>query len=138
MSPFKRLWLLWHIKLGHISFDRVLMLAIGGLLDRQAIKLQREVVGKPPVCAACAFGQQVRIKDGATIVTKNPAVVGSLKEGLLTPGQRIFCDQLESSVRGRLFHTAGREPDRDRFCGASVFCDAASGYLHVECQVTLS
>jgi len=35
-------------------------------------------------------------------------------------------------------HTAGREPDKDRHCGATVFCDAASGYIHVEFQVTLN
>ena len=138
LSPFKRLWMLWHIKLEHLSFERVLKLALGGYLDQQAMKLQREVVGKPPVCASCAFGRQVRKPDGTTITSKNPETQGSLKEGMLDPGQQIFCDQLESSVRGHLFHTAGKEPDKDKFCDSTLFCDAASGYMHVEHQVTLN
>jgi len=64
--------------------------------------------------------------------------MGSLKTGQLIPGSRVFCDQLESRIKGRLFHTAGREPDRDRFCGATIFCDAASGCIHPEFQVTLN
>ena len=37
-----------------------------------------------------------------------------------------------------MLHTAGREPDRDRFCSGTIFCDAASGYIHVEHQASLS
>ena len=36
------------------------------------------------------------------------------------------------------FHTAGKEPDRDRYCGASIFVDAYSSYIHTELQVTLN
>ena len=91
-----------------------------------------------PHCEACRYGKQVRTPDKTTITTKNPEAVRRLTEGRLTPGQTIFCDQLESRLRGRLLHTAGREADRDKFCGSTVFCDAASGYIHVEHQVTLN
>jgi hypothetical protein len=64
--------------------------------------------------------------------------VGSLKVNQLKPGDRVFLDQLESRVRGRLLHTAGREPSSSQFCGSTLFCDAASGYIHVEHQVTLN
>ena len=50
----------------------------------------------------------------------------------------MLSDQLESRVRGRLLHTAGHEPVSDRFCGSTIFCDAASNYIHVEHQVTLN
>ena len=50
----------------------------------------------------------------------------------------MFTDQLKSRVRGRLLHTAGREQESDKFCGSSVFVDAASGYIHIEHQVTLN
>ena len=49
----------------------------------------------------------------------------------------MFTDQLESRVRGRLLHTAGREQESNKFCGSSVFVDAASGYVHIEHQVSL-
>ena len=54
------------------------------------------------------------------------------------PGQTVFMDQLESRLKGRLLHTAGREPEQDRFCGTTLFCDAASHYIYVEHQVTLN
>jgi transposase InsO family protein len=34
--------------------------------------------------------------------------------------------------------TTGREPDRDEYCGSSIFYDAASGFIHVEHQVHVS
>ena len=33
---------------------------------------------------------------------------------------------------------AGKEPDKDRYRGASIFIDAASSYIHTELQVTLN
>jgi len=91
-----------------------------------------------PKCPACQYGKQTRTPDPTTTTIKNQEYVGSLKARKLVPGDTIFCDQLESRVRGRLFHTAGREPDKDRFCGATAFCDAASGFIHVEFQVTFN
>ena len=61
-----------------------------------------------------------------------------MKVGFTEPGQRIFSDQLVSMQKGRLFHTAGRESEDSQFCGSTVFVDAASGYIHVEHQVTLN
>ena len=57
---------------------------------------------------------------------------------ITVPGQRVFSDQIVSVHRGRLFHTAGGESKQDRFCGATLFVDAASGYMFAECQVTLN
>ena len=123
---------------GHLSFERVQKMGIAGMLDRLGLGLSKERTGAAPLCSSCAFGKQVRKPDGTTTTSKNPAVVGSLKEGFLVPGARVFADQLVSFVRGRLLHTAGREPLKDRFCGSTVFCDAASGYIHVEHQVTFN
>ena len=47
-------------------------------------------------------------------------------------------DQLESRVRGRRIHTAGRESELERFCGSTMFCDAASHFLFVHHQVNLT
>ena len=138
LTPLQKIWLRWHIKLGHLSFNHVQKLALGGFLDRLALGLLRTRAEEQPPCAACQYGKQTRKPDGSTTTTKNPSKLGALKEGQLTPGSCIFCDQLKSRVRGRLPHTAGREPDKDKFCGTSVFCDAASGYIHVEHQVTLN
>ena len=138
LSPLQKIWMRWHIKLGHLSFSHVLKLALGGFLDVHAMSLKRNPELGTPKCAACQFGKQVRCADHTTVQTKNPECEGALKEGQLQPGDRVFTDQLESRVRGRLLHTAGREQESDKFCGSSVFVDAASGYVHIEHQVTLN
>ena len=90
------------------------------------------------MCESCKHGKQTRKPDGATVTTKNPAVVGSIKAGITQPGQRICSDQITSVHRGRRFHTAGCESEQDKFYGATLFVDGASGYLFVESQVTLN
>ena len=138
LSDIKKTWLRWHIKLGHLSFSRVQQMAIGGLLDLVALGLNKTRVGDPPPCASCAQGRQTRTPDKTTITKKVAESVGALKEGILRPGQRVFCDQLESRILGRLLHTAGREQDKDKYKGTTLFCDGASGYIHVEHQVSFS
>ena len=138
LSPWKKLWLKWHVRLNHLSFSHVKSLGSRGYLDKKALSLSDVNVNDPPMCRACKHGRQTRTPDGSTITTKNPDCIGNLKKEKLTPGQTVFCDQLESRVRGRLLHTAGREPESEKFCGTTVFCDAASGYIHVEHQVTLN
>ena len=113
-------------------------LATRGYLDKKALALSEISMDDHPPCEACKYGRQTRKPDGTTTTRRNPERIGALKRDKLEPGQLIFCDQLESRVRGRLFHTAGREPDSSKFCGSTVFCDAASGFIHVEHQVTLN
>jgi len=138
LTPLQKIWLRWHIKLGHLSFSHVQKLAVGGFLDKLALGLVNCTGTSHPTCAACQYGKQTRTHDHTTTTTKNPDTLGSLKSGMLQPGDRVFCDHLESRVKGRLFHTAGREPQKDKFCGSRIFCDAASGLIHLEHQVTLN
>jgi len=138
LTAFQKIWLRWHNKLGHLGFEHVQKLGLGGFLDRLALGLNRTKVSELPQCGPCRLGKMTRVPDKQTLQKKNPAHEGKLIENQLIPGSRIFCDQLESRVRGRLLHTAGREPESDRFCGATVFYDAASGYIHVEPQVSLN
>ena len=51
---------------------------------------------------------------------------------------KIFSDQLVSFQPGRLFHTAGCESNQDKFNGATIFVDAASGLIFVKSQVTMN
>jgi len=138
LTPTQKIWQCWHFKLGHITYSHIQKLALGGFLDRVSMGLLRTKIAGHPKCSACQFGKQTRLPDETTTTIKREGHLGSLKEGQLKPGDRVFCDQLESRVRGRLLHTAGRKLDKDRFCGATIFVDAASGYIHVEFQVTLN
>ena len=138
LTPLQKIWLRWHIKLGHLAFAHVQRLGLGGFLDKGAMGLLHSKMSEHPKCASCQCGKQTRMADGSTTTVKNKDVVGALKVNHTTPGSCVFADQLESHIRGRLLHTAGREPERNRFCGSMVFCDGASGYIHVEHQVTLN
>ena len=138
LTPARKHWLRWHFKLGHLGFKMVRELGIGGFLDTAALTLFR-IIGsdtKVPKCAACQFGQQTLRPDGTTHVTK--VREGGLKKNILQPGQLTFMDHIESTSRGRLFHTAGRELDANKFRGSTLFVDAATNRLHAEHQVTLS
>ena len=39
LSPIQKIWMRWHVKLGHLSFAHVKKLAIGGFLDKMALGL---------------------------------------------------------------------------------------------------
>ena len=136
LTAQQKTWLRWHCKLGHLGFYHTLKLALGGYLDKLALSIGRDTT--PPKCTSCLYAKQTRVHHEMTTTTKNPEKIGNLKAGILKPGARVFCDQLESHLKGRRLHTAGREPDRDKFCGSTLFCDAASNLLHAEHQVTLS
>jgi hypothetical protein len=138
ISPWTKHWLRWHYKLGHLGFEHVRRLGVAGYLDTKALNLTKSELAAAPKCAACCYGKQARKPDNVNPKSQKPSTKGALLKDQLMPGDRIFTDQLESRVRGRLLHTAGREPDRDRFCGSSIFYDAASGYIHVEHQVHLA
>ena len=138
LTSQKKTWLKWHIRLGHLSFVHTRKLAVGGFLNNLALGLSSLLTHEAPKCEACRYGKQQRTPDKINTHTRKKEPKGNLIKEKLYPGHTVFSDQLESRVRGRLLHTAGREADSDRFCGSTVFCDGASGYIHLEHQVTLN
>ena len=138
LSGFRRTWLQWHFKLGHLGFEHVQLLGLGGFLDKMGLGLTKQTNQAVPKCAACQFGRQSRTPSGSKHVTIDKTKEGALKRDVLEPGERIFMDQVESRVRGRLVHTSGREQEADKYCGSTLFCDAASGFIHVEHQVSFT
>ena len=69
LSALDKIWMKWHVKLGHLSFAHVRKLAHGGFLDVLSMAIP---VKKRPHCAACCYGKQTRTPDGSTTTTKNP------------------------------------------------------------------
>jgi len=61
----------------------------------------------------------------------------SLKEDVLFPGDRVFCDQYESSVLGRKWETYGKEKKHERYRGGTLFCGGASTYITINHQSSL-
>ena len=138
LTALQKIWLKLHHKLGHPSFSLIQQMASGGYFSTQALGLSQLKLTDAPMCKACKYGKQVRRPDGTTTTTKNPDVIGSTKEGQTIPGMRIFSDQIISFQPGRLFHTAGCESNKDKFNGATIFVDAASGLIFVVPQVTMN
>ena len=74
-------------------------------------------------CTACQLGKQTRLPKGAIKQTLVPSKIGNLKKHSLQPGAVVSTDQFESSVKGRLPHTYGKEHDREKYCGGTLFVD---------------
>ena len=139
LSPLQKLWTRLHYKLGHLGFKHARWLGVNGALGPQAQRLRdSELDDSVLKCGPCCFGKQAKRPTGSKKVTRNPDKIGALSQDKLKPGQLVFMDQLESRVRGRQMHTAGHEREIDKFCGSTVFCDAASHYISVQHQVSLS
>jgi hypothetical protein len=87
------------------------------------------------VCCACQLARQTRrgTRTGRVI----PVDPGRLMDGDLQPGDCVSLDHFESRIRGRLPGTKGKEKERDRYCGGLIAVDHASGYIHINCQVSL-
>jgi transposase InsO family protein len=92
----------------------------------------------PPQCLACNAAKARRRPSGAKKTTIRPERENILSLDILRPGQRVSVDQYESSVRGRLPSTRGREKAHQKYCGGTLFIDHASTYIHVENQSSLS
>jgi hypothetical protein len=63
---------------------------------------------------------------------------GVLKQDNLLPGQEVSVDHFICSTKGRLFTGYNKGNNSSRYCGGCIFCDHASGFLHVEFQSSLS
>jgi hypothetical protein len=91
-----------------------------------------------PQCLACNTAKAKRRPTGA----KHTTDIGDRQDVLsidqLFPGQRVSVDQYESSVRGRLPSTRGREASHSQYCGGTLFVDHASSCIFVQHQVSLA
>ena len=63
---------------------------------------------------------------------------GVLKADKLKNGELIFSDQYVSSLPGKVFGRRGASITSRKYCGGTLFYDAASGKIKVVHQVSLS
>ena len=78
-----------------------------------------------PMCLACAAARSHRRPTGATHSKKDPERQNVVAVERLQPGDQIHVDNYESSVRGHLTHTYGKEKRHQRYCGGTIFYDAS-------------
>jgi hypothetical protein len=94
---------------------------------------------EPPRCAACCYGKAKRRPIKSKLNTPHPDAQHIPSPDLpTTPGSLVSIDHYESTVRGRLWHTKGRESPHHRFVGGSIFYDHASKAIFVHHQVSLA
>ena len=119
--------LIWHWKLAHIGFQWLQTLMSSpsgnpklddGTLNKPNIISTKHPATKTcqaPMCAACALARMTRrnpdIRPSSTPLQEHKM---KLKTNDLKPGDCVLLDQYESTVRGRLQHTQGKEPEADQ------------------------
>ena len=114
--------LMWHYRLGHISFSRLRAMAKSRDLP------SRLATCRVPECAACRLGKATKVPWR----TKGKSNRGRLKS-VTQPGQCVSVDQLESTTPGLIAQLKGRAT-RNRYRYVTVFVDHFSGFSFVYLQ----
>ncbi len=140
-----------HDRLGHLSMQAIQRLYQPDEADKPdfdgvSVSSKPCLVAKdpsqirctPPVCEACQIARARRRPTGATKVAPVPDVVDGIRAKDMHPGDCVSVDQYESTVRGRHVKTLGKEKEKYRFCGGTLFYDHASAYIGVYHQASLS
>eukprot|EP00978_Attheya_sp_CCMP212_P037948 scaffold183254_cov63-Attheya_sp.AAC.2 len=118
----------WHQRLGHISFKKIRLLALLGILPKKILS------SRAPKCASCIFAAQVK-RPWRTRVPANSIPTKIYKA--TRPGQVVSVDQLESPTPGFIAQLKGRLT-RDRYRYATIFVDHYSrlSYIHLQRTIT--
>ena len=125
VSPEAEL-LRWHYRLGHMSFKRIRLLALVGILPKYLANI------KPPKCAGCIYGAMTK----RPWTTRSPKNRGKLPT-VTSPGDCVSVDQLESTAPGFIAQMKGRLT-KQRYQAATIFVDHQSrlGYVHLQRDLT--
>ena len=135
LTYLQKVLLQQHFRLGHVGFQQLQWIGRQGILGKLGERMGKTSV-HPPKCAACQFGKQDRNpKEGSTVTKTNEGV---LKADKLNPGDLVFADQYESRLPGRVFNRRGMSITSQKYCGGSLYCDAASRKIFVHHQVSLN
>jgi hypothetical protein len=145
LTALQKELLLWHWKLGHAGFQWIQHLAsiprkpLDGISYPILKCKQPRVSSCPaPLCTACQLANQHRRGVGTSLETHLKDKTNLLRrDERLYPGRKVSIDQYISTVPGRLAHTKGKEPKKDKYNGGTIFVDHASAYIHISNQVSL-
>ncbi|OEU11009.1 hypothetical protein FRACYDRAFT_193219, partial [Fragilariopsis cylindrus CCMP1102] len=149
LSPSSKELLLWHCRLGHADFQRILSIlakpessrgseAKGELVRRMINPTNKVSNTLIPKCIACSVAKQKRITPDSTTITKIKSEEGAILQNTLYPGEKISCDHYMSSTLGRLPHTRGKEDKANQYVGGTLFVDFATNYIFHHHQVNLT
>ena len=132
--------MLWHFKLGHFHLEwiqRLMRVREGE--DEPVLRTKHKANAcQLPHCAACHFAKLHLRATESTVEKTVKAREGILKTEHLKPGDMVSTDQYVSKLPGRLPHTKGKEKDKERYQGGTIYVDEASGFIFAQHQVSLN
>jgi GAG-pre-integrase domain len=115
----------WHMRFGHMPFQRLQSLAKVGILPKRLANCP------VPLCASCMYGKLSRkpwrYRRDTVVAIEDTKVVGEC----------ISVDQMETHVLGLIGQVKGT-PTREQYKVATVFVDHASDYTYVYLQTNTS
>ena len=117
----------WHYRLGHVSFKKLKIMALLGILPKKLANV------KPPVCAGCIYGGMTRKAWRSKPHKDGPRKIFKASEA----GECVSVDQMESTVPGLMAQLKGRIT-RQRYTCATIFVDHYSDLSYVHLQRSLS
>ena len=124
MQSDQRLFMEYHERLGHLSWEILRVLAATGLIPKKLAKCPA------PKCPGCLYGKATR-KPWRT--KKQPRKI----KPATTPGQVVSVDQMESPIPGLVAQKKGSLTVK-QFSKATVFVDHFSDLTYVHLQESLT
>ena len=131
----QKLLLEWHFKFGHTNMSLVQQIFKSEGFPSN--KFNAAARCDVPNCAICEIAKGHRRSTKGSIQTPNATRDGSLKTNDLRPGSTVSVDLFESRLKGRTFDSFGKATS-DQYIGGCIFVDHASGYVHVDFQLSVS
>jgi hypothetical protein len=138
LSPGSKELLLWHCRLGHADFQRILSILAKpeasrgaeekGELARRMIHPSTKVSNALiPKCITCSIAKQKKNTPDSTFTIKNKSNEGAILQNKLYPGEKVSCDHYMSSTLGRLPHTRGKEDKANQYVGGTQSNSSSNG-----------
>jgi hypothetical protein len=109
----------WHYRLNHLSWTKLRLLSLVGILPRKLASI------RPPKCSGCLYGTMTK----RPWRTKTKQSVNKIKPAK-APGECVSVDQLESSTPGFVAQLKGKLT-RKRYKAATIFVDHFSDVTFV-------
>jgi hypothetical protein len=134
-------FLLRNWRFGHINMQWVQMLTAKPRNDNLPILYTKHPTVSSccqPLCLAYQLAKQTRQTSDKSQIVPVPDKEMMLKRTHLRPGQIVLIDQYMGSTPGRLQHTKGKEPLKDKYTGGTIFVYHAIGFIFVQSQVSLN
>jgi hypothetical protein len=90
-----------------------------------------------PQCLACGLSAQKLRSPNVKTSHANPAKDGILKFDQHEPGNKVFSDQFIVHTLGQRLDGYGRKGPKRSLHGGTLYTDAASNLIYVECQTSM-